>query len=399
MAAVRPTVVKLKKGEEDRLLAGHLWVYDNEVDSVETDSYDIIPGETVEVVSSRGRFLGRGYINPRSKILVRLMTRDANEAVDRALLQKRITAAWEYRRSLGPEFENSCRVVFGEADMIPALIVDKYADVLSIQTLALGIDIMKDDICGILEDIFHPSCIYERNDVPVRRKEGLEEKKGPLRGELHGEVRIRENGVDMLVDVENGQKTGYFLDQKENRAALARYCRGRRVLDTFSHTGGFALNAARGGASEVAAVDVSRHATDFIRKNAELNGFSNIKTVTGDVFEKLVEYSAAGEKFDVIILDPPAFCKTRSALEGAYRGYKEINLRAMRLLTPGGILMSCSCSHYMYPEIFMDMLRDAAADSGRDVRVLENRIQSRDHPYILNSDESCYLKCVVLEAK
>lgn len=385
------TNIILKKGEEDRLLAGQLWIYDNEIDYADDE---FLPGDIVEVYSSKNRFMGRGYINPFSKISVRLLTRNREE-IDREFFKKRIQEAWDYRRMLG--YDINCRVVFGEADFLPALIVDKYGDYLSIQTLALGMEIRKDMIVDILEEIFQPKGIYERNDVPVREKEGLPQQKGFLLGEFDTTVEIVENGVKMYVDIENGQKTGYFLDQKENRAALKNYVKGKRVLDTFSHTGGFALHAALYGAASVEAVDISAHATEFIQKNADLNGFTNLSTITANVFDLLTEYAEKGKKYDVIILDPPAFCKTRSAQKNAYRGYKDINLRAMKMVEDGGILMTCSCSHYMYTDLFLSMLKEAAADAKKDIRIIEHRIQSKDHPVGLNADESLYLKCFILQ--
>ncbi|MGI6030890.1 MAG: class I SAM-dependent rRNA methyltransferase [Eubacteriales bacterium] len=388
--------VILKKGEEDRLLAGQLWVYDNEIDYADDE---FVPGEIVEVLSSKGRFLGRGYINPFSKISVRLLTR-RREEIDRDFYRRRLQEAWAYRQRLGygdsPD-NNCCRVVFGEADFLPALIVDKFGDYLCVQTLALGVDIHKEMIADLLEEMFHPKGIFERNDVPVREKEGLPQQKGFLRGQFDTTVEVVENGVRMYVDLENGQKTGYFLDQKENRAALRPYIAGKRVLDTFSHTGGFALHAAKYGAASVEAVDISAHATEFIARNARLNGFDNLTTTTDNVFDLLNRYVEEGRTYDVVILDPPAFCKTRASQKNAYRGYKEINLRAMKLLVDGGTLMTCSCSHYMYQDLFLKMLKEAAADAHKDIRVMENRMQSRDHPVGLNADESFYLKCVIVE--
>lgn len=381
----------LKKGEEDRLIAGQLWIYDNEIDYADDD---FVPGDIVDVYTSKRRFMGRGYINPFSKISVRLLTRRQQE-IDRAFFKQRILDAWEYRKMLG--YTDNCRVVYGEADFLPALIVDKFGDYLSIQTLALGIDIHKQEIVDILDEIFHPQGIYERNDVPVREKEGLKQHKGFLLHEFDTTVQIVENGVKMYVDLANGQKTGYFLDQRENRAALRPYVKGKRVLDTFSHTGGFALHAALYGAASVEAVDISAHATDFIMQNARLNGFENFTTTTANVFDLLSQYVKEGRQYDVVVLDPPAFCKTRAAQKNAYRGYKEINLKAMKLLPDGGILMTCSCSHYMYQELFLQMLKEAAADAGKDIRIIESRIQAKDHPVGLNSDESLYLKCFILQ--
>lgn len=384
--------VILKKGEEERILMGHPWVFSNEVKIIEGA---VEPADIVDVYDFRNRFIGRGYINPMSKILVRLLTRE-HEDINKEFFRKRILQAWDYRKKLVDT--SSCRVIFGEADFLPALIVDKFGDYLSIQTLSLGIEKYRNIILELLEEIIQPKGIYERNDVQIREKEGLEQRKGFIKGPFDTTVEIMENEVKMLVDIENGQKTGYFLDQRENRAALKPFVKDARVLDTFTHTGGFALHAAYYGAKEVTAVDISEHAIEYVKKNAEVNGLQDrIKGVVGNVFDVLKEYQVAGEKFDVVILDPPAFCKTKSAVEGAYRGYKDINLRGMKILKPGGFLVTCSCSHYMYPGLFMEMIADAARDAKRMVRQVEFRTQAKDHPVLYGSDESMYLKCVILQ--
>ncbi len=384
--------VILKKGEEDRILMGHPWVFDNEVKNID-GAFD--PADIVDVYDSKSRFLGRGYINPKSKILVRLLTRE-HEEINRDFFRRRIIQAWEYRKRLVDT--SSCRVIFAEADFLPALIVDKFGDYLSIQTLSLGIEKYKDIIVELLDEILEPKGIYERNDVQIREKEGLKQKKGFIKGPFDTTVEIAENEIKMLVDIENGQKTGYFLDQRENRAAIKPFVKNARVLDTFTHTGGFALHAAYYGAKEVTAVDISGHAIEYVNRNAEVNGLQDkINGVAGNVFDVLKEYQVSNEKFDVVILDPPAFCKTKSALAGAYRGYKDINLRGMKILNPGGFLVTCSCSHYMYPGLFMEMIQDAAMDAGKIVRQVEFRTQAKDHPVLYGSDESMYLKCVILQ--
>jgi 23S rRNA (cytosine1962-C5)-methyltransferase len=384
--------VILKKGEEDRILMGHPWVFGNEVKIIEGA---VTPGDIVDVHDFKNHYIGSGYINPGSKILVRLLTRE-HEEINRDFFRKRIQQAWDYRKKLVDT--SSCRVIFGEADFLPALIVDKFGDYLSIQTLSLGIEKYRDIILELLEEILEPKGIYERNDVQIREKEGLEQKKGFIKGPFDTTVEIMENEVKMLVDIENGQKTGYFLDQRENRAALKPFVKDARVLDTFTHTGGFALHAAYYGAREVTAVDISEHAIEYVQRNAQINGLQDkIKGVVGNVFDVLKEYQVNNEKFDVVILDPPAFCKTKSAVEGAYRGYKDINLRGMKILKPGGFLVTCSCSHYMYPGLFMEMLQDAARDAKRMVRQVEFRTQAKDHPVLYGSDESMYLKCVILQ--
>jgi 23S rRNA (cytosine1962-C5)-methyltransferase len=383
--------VYLKHGEENDIFAGHLWIFDNEVDRI-IGKYR--PGDIVDIYTNRADFLGRGYINPKSKILVRVMT-NKKEPINRDFLYKRIKQAFDFRKKLG--FSNSYRVVFGEADFLPALIVDKFADCFVIQTLALGIDKMKADIVDIIKEIASPRCIYERNDVQLREKEGMIQQKGVLYGSEPGIVEIEENGIKFLVDIENGQKTGYFLDQSENRAAIAPFVKNGQVLDCFCHTGSFALHASKYGAKTVEAVDISETALEILKSNAALNGFENITAIKANVFDLLNEYQGLGKQFDTVILDPPAFCKSKSALDGAYRGYKEINLRGMKLTKPGGFLITCSCSHYMTPELFMKMLQESAFDVRRKVRIIETRYQSKDHPIAINADESLYLKCVILQ--
>lgn len=386
------TKVILKKGEEKRIQMGHPWIFDNEVKAIE-GSYE--SGDIVDVHDFKGGFLGRGYINRKSKILIRLLTRKQEE-IDREFFRKRISDAWEYRKKFVDT--SSCRLIFGEADLLPALIVDKFGDYLSMQTLALGIEKYKDMIVELLQEIVQPKGIFERNDVQIREKEGLEQKKGFLLGEFDPIVEIMENEIRMLVDIENGQKTGHFLDQRENHAAIKPLVKDARVLDTFTHTGGFALHAAYYGAKEVTAVDISEHAIDYVMRNAELNGLQDkINGVVANVFDYLKECQVKNEKYDVVILDPPAFCKTKSALEGAYRGYKEINLRGMKLVKPGGFLVTCSCSHYMLPSLFEEMLQDAARDAKKIIRQVEFRTQAKDHPILIGSSESLYLKCYILQ--
>jgi 23S rRNA (cytosine1962-C5)-methyltransferase len=383
--------VYLKRGEEDDVYAGHLWIFDNEVDRV-IGKYE--PGDIVDVYTNRAGFLGRGYINPKSKILVRLLTAK-KEPINREFLFRLIKQAFDYREKLG--LANSYRAVFGEADFLPALIVDKFADCFVIQTLALGIDKMKADIVDIIREIAAPRCIYERNDVQLREKEGMSQKKGVLYGSEPGIIEIEEHGIKFLVDIVNGQKTGYFLDQSENRAAIAPFVKDADVLDCFCHTGSFALHASKYGARNVEALDISEPALELLKSNAALNGFENITVIKANVFDLLNEYQGSGRLFDTVILDPPAFCKSKSALAGAYRGYKEINLRGMMLTKPGGFLITCSCSHYMTPELFLQMLQESAFDVRRKVRIVEIRYQSKDHPVAINADESLYLKCVILQ--
>lgn len=385
-----PYTLYLKKNEEKRLLAGHSWVFANEVAKIEGKDKN---GSLAKVCAFDGRFIGKGYINHASKILVRIFIRN-DETDEGDFYFRRIQEAWQARQKLG--YENCCRVVFGEADNLPALIIDKYADILVVQCLSLGIHQRKKQIVDALVKIFNPKGIFERSDVAVRAKEGLPLEKGVLFGEVDDEVIIEENGLKMSVDVKNGQKTGYFLDQKENRYALRRYATGGKVLDCFCNSGGFSLNAAL-TANEVTAVDVSAFALENVRKNAALNGLTNIKTEQADVFELLRQKRSAGEKYDLVVLDPPAFCKSANEAKDAYRGYKDINISGIKLVKSGGYLATCSCSHYMTLPMFEKMLSDAAKESGRRVRVLEMRIQAPDHPALLNEEETLYLKFFVLQ--
>lgn len=380
--------VYLKKNEEKRLIAGHSWVYANEAAKIEGKDKN---GSLASVYSHDGRFIGKGYINHASKILVRIFIRGEGDDGKDFYLRK-LKAANDYRLRLG--YDNAYRMVFAEADGLPALIVDRYGDYLVMQCLSLGIDLRKNLICDCLEELFAPKGIYERSDVAVRKKEGLPEVKGALRGETPDYAEICENGIKMLVDIKNGQKTGYFLDQKENRFAARRYCRGE-VLDCFCNSGGFSLNAAT-VADGVTALDISVLALDNVRENAALNGFKNITTMNGDVFEALRGFKKEGRKFDTVILDPPAFCKTADEIKDACRGYKDINISAMKIVRSGGFLITCSCSHYMSPALFEKTLREAAKESGREVKCVEIKTQSPDHPSLLGAEETSYLKFYVL---
>lgn len=383
----------LRRGEEKKLLAGQQWIFDNEADWVDERCRD---GEVVEVLDSRLRFVGKGFFNSRSKIVVRMLTLRREETIDREFFCRRLLAAWENRRKLG--FSDACRVVFGEADGLPGLTVDKFSDCLSFQIVCLGMERRKPELIELLVDLFHPTCIYERNDLAVREKEGLPQQKGCVYGTVPKELVIREHDALMAVDLENGQKTGHFLDQQENRGHLRPYCAGQSVLDLCCHTGGFSVHAALYGAKSVEAVDVSETALQAVLKNAERNGVADrITTVCVNVFDLVKQYSAEGRRFGVVICDPPAFAKSRRALEGAYRGYKELNLRCMRLVETGGFLVTCSCSQFMTQPLFEQMLRDAAADSGRTVRLLERLVQSRDHPASLSDEHTHYLKGCILQ--
>ena len=389
--------IYLKKGEEKPIIDGRSRVYANEVARIEGKDKN---GALADVFDFGGKYLGSGYINHLSKILVHIFlhasdglnAENITPQSERDLYMKRIASANAARIALG--YDNCYRVVFAEADDLPALIVDKYADVLVAQFLSLGVDKRKDMISDCLAKIFNPKGIYERSDVSVRLKEGLSEVTGTLYGEVPDEVIIEENGVKLSVDVKHGQKTGYFLDQKENRYAARRYAKGD-VLDCFCNSGGFSLNCAL-KANKVIAVDVSQTALDNVNKNAKLNGLSNITTLCGDVFEELRKFKADGIKFDTVILDPPAFCKSAAEVDDAFRGYRDVNVLGMKLVRSGGYLITCSCSHYMTRPLFEKMLAEAAKASGRTVRVAEIKSQSPDHPHLLSSNETDYLKFFVL---
>ncbi|MBD5092553.1 MAG: class I SAM-dependent rRNA methyltransferase [Clostridiales bacterium] len=387
-----PYTVYLKKGEERRILQGHSWVYANEVARIEGKDKN---GSLAEVRTFDGKFIGKGYINHLSKILVRIFVRDEKlDCTDEeSLYLKRISKANDLRRALG--YDNCYRVVFAEADDLPALIVDKYDDILVAQFLSLGIDLKKQTIVDCLKKLFNPRGIYERSDAAVRTKEGLPLTSGVLYGEVPDKVVINENGIKLAVDVKHGQKTGYFLDQKENRLASRRYAKGE-VLDCFSNSGGFSLNAAL-SAESVTAVDISESALSSVNENAALNGFKNINTLQGDVFEILRRFKSENRRFDTVILDPPAFCKSAAEVKDAYRGYKDVNILGMKLVKSGGFLISSSCSHYMTRTLFEKMLAEAAKESGRIVRTLEIKCQAPDHPSLLCADETDYLKFFVMQ--
>ena len=363
-------------------------MYANEVASIVGKDKN---GSLASVFSFDGKYIGKGFINHASKILVRIFIRDDREDVEQ-LIRERIHTANEQRRALG--YDDCYRAVFAEADNLPALIVDKYGDYLSVQILSLGTYLRKKIIVDALVDEFHPKGIYERSDVAVRKKEGLPEEVGVLYGEVPEFVEICENGLKMAVDIKRGQKTGYFLDQKENRLAARRYAKGK-VLDCFCNSGGFSLNTSK-YADEVTAVDASELALNNVRQNAELNGITNIKTICADAFELLRQFKQDGERFDCVILDPPAFCKTAAEANDALKGYLDVNVLGMKLVKSGGYLITCSCSHYVSGAAFEKMLIEAARRSGRRAQCLEVRTQSPDHPTLLSADETHYLKCFVL---
>ena len=382
----------LNKGKEKRVEYGHPWIYRSDIASVEADAD---PGGVVDVCGGNGKFLGRGFYNPKSQISIRMLT-DEHEEIDDAFWYSRIKAAWEYRKKVADV--NSCRVVFSESDFLPALIVDKFSDILVLQISSLGTERYKEQIADILCNIIKPRGIYERNDIPVRELEGLPQIKGFLRGNFDTDVEMTENGIRFIVDVAEGQKTGYFLDQKENRAAIRPFVKNAKVLDCFCHTGSFSLHAGSYGSASVLGLDISGHAVETAAQNAEINGLGGIcHFESANVFDRLREYDDNGERFDTIILDPPAFAKNRRAVESAIRGYKEINLRAMKILSSGGFLITCSCSQHIDPELFMDIIYNAGIDSHRKIRLIEVRSQAKDHPVLLASPETEYLKCVILQ--
>lgn len=391
-------IVTLKKGEGRTIKAGGMWIYDNEIQSI-TGSFQ--NGEIVTVHDFDGFPMGKGFINQNSKIRIRMMTRNSKQEIDREFLRQRVKNAWEYRKKTVDT--GSCRLIFGEADFLPGLVVDKFSDVLVVESLALGIDKFKLQIIELLKEVLSEDGIfikgvYERSDAKVRLNEGMERVKGFIGGEFDTNVEITENGVKYIVDVKEGQKTGFFLDQKYNRLAIQKLCKGARVLDCFTHTGSFALNAGIAGAKEVIGVDASRLAVDQAAENAKRNGLE--KTVTfrcQDVFELLPKLEAEGEKFDVVILDPPAFTKSRSSIKNAVKGYREINLRAMKLIKDGGFLATCSCSHFMSYELFTETINQAAKNVHKRLRQVEFRTQAPDHPILWAADESYYLKFYIFQ--
>lgn len=391
-------VVTLKKGEGRLLKSGGMWVFDNEIASI-MGSY--VNGDIVLVHDFDGYPLGKGFINMNSKIAVRLLSRDEHKEIDKELMEQRVRDAWEYRKKVVDV--SSCRLIFGEADFLPGLVVDKFADVLVVQSLALGIDRYKELIVELLikvlaEDGVQIRGVYERSDVKVRRQEGMELKKGFMGAEFSTLVEIEENGVKYEVDVKDGQKTGFFLDQKYNRLAIQKLCKGARVLDCFTHTGSFALNAGIAGAKSVLGVDASQLAVDQAERNARLNGLEDkVKFLCADVFELLPKLEEEGEQFDVVILDPPAFTKSRNSIKNAVKGYREINLRAMKLVKDGGFLATCSCSHFMDYQLFTQTIGQAARNVHRRLRQVEYRTQAPDHPILWAADESYYLKFYVFQ--
>lgn len=390
--------VRIKKGTGRTLKAGGAWIYDNEIDTI---SGDFENGDLVTVEDFDGYPLGHGFINTSSKLTVRMLSRKKDTVVNEDFIEQRVRTAWEYRKATTDI--SSCRVIFGEADFLPGIVIDKFEDVLVVESLALGIDRLKPVILDKLKKVLAEDGIlirgiYERSDAKVRLQEGMERFKGFIGEPFDTKVEICENGVHYIVDVEDGQKTGFFLDQKYNRLAIQKLCKGAKVLDCFTHTGSFALNAGIAGAQSVLGVDASETAVLQARRNASLNGLDGtVKFLCEDVFELLPELEEKGEKFDVVVLDPPAFTKSRSSVKNAIKGYREINLRAMRLVKDGGFLATCSCSHFMTYELFTQTIGQAAKNVHKRLRQVEYRTQAPDHPILWSADESYYLKFYIFQ--
>ena len=388
--------VTLKRNEGRTISQGGSWVFDNEVDTF-SGAYQ--NGDIVEVVSYKDDFIGYGYINDHSKILIRILTRKKDEVIDEDFFYQRFLDAWTYRKSVVET--NCCRVIFSDSDRLPGLIVDKFNEYLVFELDTLGMDIRKDMLVKMMLKMFEDDGVaikgvYERSDARVRTLEGLERVKGFIGEPFDTHIEIDENGVKLYVDIAEGQKTGYFLDQKYNHLAIRKLCKDKTVLDCCTHTGGFALSAAK-VAKQVIGIDASKLAIDQAIENSRLNGFENTEFVVADVFEYLNEMEEKKQHFDVIVLDPPAFTKSRNSVKNASKGYKEINYRAMKLLNPGGFLVTCSCSEYMPRDLFMKIILSAANDSHKRLRLVESRAQAPDHPIILGNNVSDYLKCVIVQ--
>lgn len=384
--------VILNQYEEENVLKGYPWVFNNEINGFDGI---IENGKVCKVLTNDGKFVCYGFLNTNSKIMIRVLSLDENEEINKDFFKKRIMYAISHRKHLG---WSATRLIFSEADFLPGLIVDKYGDYLSVQFMSLGMDMIKNDIVDILVELTGCKGIYERSDMPVREKEGLLQAKGFLYGSFDPRVMIIEDDIKMIVDLENGQKTGYFLDQKLNRDILRLYAKNQVVLDAFSNVGGFALHACKYGALHVDACDISKRACEEILHNATINGYNNLEAKCVDVFDYLHSDEVVN-KYDVIILDPPAFSKNKESLKKAYKGYKEINMQAMKIIKSGGYLLTFSCSQHMTPNLFMQMINEAALDAKRVVQFLDFRIQSPDHPALLQSEEQLYLKCMILRIK
>ncbi len=383
----------LRKKIGDRVVNGHPWIFANELGDSEGE---YAAGDVVEVYSYNGSFVGKGYINPASQIRIRLLSRDKAEQINEEFFYKRLLKAWEYRQQIG--YVENCRLVFGEADELPALIIDKFNDYLVLQTLALGVDRWKSAIVAALNKIFSPKGIYERNDVPVRELEGLPQQKGFLSEPFDTQIILRENGLKFHVDIENGQKTGYFLDQQDNRRAIQHIVKGADVLEAFCYTGTFSLHAAHYGAKSVLGLDISEHAVNTARRNATLNGFDDVCTFDAvNAFDVLKQWGKEGKKYDVVMLDPPAFTKSRENIQKAITGYKEINLRGMKLTRPGGFLVTASCTNLVDPTLFLKTIDMAAKDARRKLRQVSWQTQASDHPILWHVPNTQYLKFLIVQ--
>jgi 23S rRNA (cytosine1962-C5)-methyltransferase len=387
------TVIRLNKKISPRVVNGHPWIFGNEVQELETP---VNPGDIVTVHTHDNQFVGKGYINPKSQILVRLLTRNENETIDEAFFLNRIESAWRFRQQLG--YTENCRLVFGEADGLPQLIIDKFNGYFVLQTLALGIDKWKPAIVTALKQVFNPKGIYERNDVPVRELEGLPQQKGFLSEPFDTEIILKENGLQFYANVEHGQKTGYFLDQQDNRKAIQHIVKGADVLGAFCYTGTFEIHAAHYGAKSVLGFDISENAVAMARKNAVLNGLEKIcRFECVNAFDVLKKWTRENKQFDVVMLDPPSFTKSRATIEKAITGYKEINLRGIKLVKPGGFLVTSSCTNLVSPELFRDVIERAARDAKRTLRQVVFQTQSGDHPIIHGWENTHYLKFLIVQ--
>lgn len=385
--------VILKKKISRRIEDGHPWIFANEVNIVEGEPAG---GGIVDVYTHDKKFIGRGYINPKSQIMVRLLTRDKAEQINDDFFYNRLKKAWEYKSRLG--YKENCRLIFGEADFLPALIIDKFNDYFVLQTLALGMDVWKPAIVKALEKIFQPKGIYERNDVPVRALEGLEQHKGFLSAPFDTTIVINENGLKFNVDIENGQKTGYFLDQQDNRRAIEKIVKDAEVLGAFTYTGTFEIHAAHYGAKKVYGIDISGNAVEQANRNAALNKLENIcRFEAMNAFDVLKQWGKEGQQWDVVMLDPPAFTKSRENIQKAITGYKEINLRGMKLIKPGGFLVTSSCTNLVQPELFLEIINMAAKDARRKLRQVTYQTQSADHPIIWGMENTHYLKFLIVQ--
>lgn len=386
----------LNKNISRRVESGHPWIFKNEVNTGKALDAAAKAGEVVEVFTFDKKFIGTGYINPQSQIIVRLLTRDKTERIDDQFFVNHIQQAWHYRQKIG--YTENCRLIFGEADGIPQLIIDKFNDYFVIQTLALGIDVWKPAIVKAIEKIFEPKGIYERNDVPVRELEGMEQHKGFLSDEFDTNIIINENGMQFHVDIANGQKTGFFLDQQDNRRAIEHISKDADVLGVFCYTGSFEISAAHYGAKSVLGLDISQNAIDMSNKNAVLNGLETVcKFECVNAFDVLKIWSKEGRQWDVVMLDPPSFTKSRATIDKAIAGYKEINLRGMKLVKPGGFLVTSSCTNLVQPELFLDIIQMAATDAKRKIRQVVFNSQSADHPVIRGQENTHYLKFLIVQ--